>query len=257
MVTTAEPTDAMQPTDNEEDGRSAKDRTFGITEIHEAILIKLDMKTLLFAQRVSRDWQKLIDTSPSLQKKLFMQPATAAETIELGITHGDRNTFLNDDNTFVALNPLFIRMEWSTAYRIDVHSNPLQGNSSWRKMLISQPPLPKECTWWFIDGDDKLMPHISDMNDVPFLGATKDEQVMGDYDPKKEWSANGSLSVMVQRGVRGLFTHDELMKMKDAPPPWGPEFPGYVESKVIEASDIEDEEEVCLYDWDSEEECWF
>ena len=59
MATTAEPANTMQPTDNEEDARSAKERTFGITEIHEAILTKLDMKTLLLAQRVSRDWQKL------------------------------------------------------------------------------------------------------------------------------------------------------------------------------------------------------
>lgn len=219
MATTAEPANTMQSTDNEEDARSAKDRTFGITEIHEAILIKLDMKTLLFAQRVNRDWQKLIDASPSLQKKLFMQPATAAEAIELGITHGDRNAFLEDDS-FAALNSLLIDPEddvWDTptAYILD-----FSGNASWKRMLLSQPPVPErniDCwldpLWRFYHSHQT--PRFTTRDVRPKSLA---HDVIASYQPvEEEWKEKVEVKFLV-RDVSRLICHDCLMEMKDSPP---------------------------------------
>lgn len=214
MATTAEPADTMQPTGIEEDATSSKDRTFGITEIHEAILINLDMKTLLLAQRVSRDWQKLIDTSPSLQKKLFMQPATAQEAIELGITQGNLNTFLEDDS-FAALNPLLINPKNYALQAPCTFSLNFNGNPSWKKMWFSQPPVP---------GDQILLSPFK--NDFVFSrplvlryqAEGYKPKKLEDYEPVEEASQRSRVFLFVIRQARGLLSHAELMQMKDSPP---------------------------------------
>ena len=241
----------MQPTDNEEDARSAKDRTFGITEIHEAILIKLDMKTLLFAQRVSRDWQKLIDTSPSLQKKLFMQPATAKETIELRITHGDRNTFLDADDSFAALNSLLLGKAPEPAFSISTGGFRFDKSGSWKRMMVAQPQLPSECRLKTFVPDHMILLRAEGFI---FRGETESEQVMGDYEPITERKDNVTFSLSLN-GVRGMLSHEQLMEMEDAPPPWGQGFPGYVEHKYVEIWDLDEEEEKYL--WDSDDECYY
>lgn len=47
---------------------------FNTVEIFELMLLQLTLNDLLQAQRVSRHWQHIITTSPSLQRKLFFQP---------------------------------------------------------------------------------------------------------------------------------------------------------------------------------------
>jgi hypothetical protein len=46
-------------------------------ELLDAILQLLDMKTLLFAQRVSHTWRSIVTSSPQLQEALFLRPKTA------------------------------------------------------------------------------------------------------------------------------------------------------------------------------------
>ena len=81
------------------------------TELLEAILIRLDMKTLLLqAQCVSHRWAATIAGSHSLQQKLFMRLATRAEAVKLGMIAPDEHLALgskqrpiwdcSDENTF-------------------------------------------------------------------------------------------------------------------------------------------------------------
>src|SRR5690349_8976393 len=63
-------------------------RVMRTPELVILILSYLDNRTLLLAQRVSRDFQSLIIDSPILQRKLFFRPWTATN---------DSNGILDDD----------------------------------------------------------------------------------------------------------------------------------------------------------------
>jgi hypothetical protein len=53
----------------------AMEAVFATTELHEAILLCLDMQTLLIsALRVNRKWNRVIQQSPRLQRALYFQP---------------------------------------------------------------------------------------------------------------------------------------------------------------------------------------
>ena len=53
------------------------EKALGILELLEAVLLHVDMKTLLIsAIRVNKTWNQLINTSPQLQKLLYFQPMT-------------------------------------------------------------------------------------------------------------------------------------------------------------------------------------
>ena len=47
-------------------------QAFAAVELLETVLLNLEMRELLRIQRVSRHWQALIQTSPSLQRKMFL-----------------------------------------------------------------------------------------------------------------------------------------------------------------------------------------
>ncbi|KAK8085028.1 hypothetical protein PG997_006299 [Apiospora hydei] len=118
------------------------------TELLEAILLCIDMRTLLTtAQRICRRWHHLIGDSPSLQKALFFEP----------------------DNTVLPTNPLrnpllaevfTVWFEYDSSdkrvpngrdhhYYRDFQASPfarnldvvLHNNASWKRMLVQQPPL--------------------------------------------------------------------------------------------------------------------
>lgn len=51
------------------------DVAVGIAELLEAVLLELDMRTLLVsAQRVSKHWHAVIKHSPRIQQALFYTP---------------------------------------------------------------------------------------------------------------------------------------------------------------------------------------
>ena len=49
------------------------------------VLIGLDVKTLLLAQRVCLSWKDTIASNQKLRKKLFRKPATITEAFQLNI----------------------------------------------------------------------------------------------------------------------------------------------------------------------------
>src|SRR4051794_3928030 len=53
----------------------AMEAVFATTELHEAVLLCLDMQTLLIsALRVNRKWNRVIQHSPAPQRALYFQP---------------------------------------------------------------------------------------------------------------------------------------------------------------------------------------
>ncbi|KAK5725308.1 hypothetical protein LTR17_013071 [Elasticomyces elasticus] len=67
----------------EQTSAPAATRVLGIPELLEAILVRTDAKTLLLSQRVAPYWRDVIRGSISLQKKLFLRPASLEEALHL------------------------------------------------------------------------------------------------------------------------------------------------------------------------------
>lgn len=63
----------------------AADNVLKTTEPLEMILVRVDVKTLLLAQRVAPVWRANVTSSKVLQKKLFFLPATREELPGLNI----------------------------------------------------------------------------------------------------------------------------------------------------------------------------
>lgn len=170
-----------------------------IPELLELILSHVDMRHLLLSViRVSKEWNRLITNSPTLQKKLFFAPS-AEPTSELGWDP------LSDDSGRPVFNPLlvekfgpcffdftdtygFIRqaesfyalpwaknvykteaapydIRYGQDYRLSKPDIDAEGmrhvdrerkrfirrGASWRRMLVTQPPLP---SLGYVRGDD-------------------------------------------------------------------------------------------------------
>ncbi|KAK3657598.1 hypothetical protein LTR56_002373 [Elasticomyces elasticus] len=130
-------------------------------ELTEMILLQLPLLDILMAQRVNRTWQQLITTSPDLQRALFFRavdgnmlvehPGTALSHATGGkadvlspVPHGCREVTISDAS--VIMNPFLscsiplkgnhVPECWKT-----IDQRGLRGNASWRRMLLSQPPL--------------------------------------------------------------------------------------------------------------------
>ncbi|KAK5727851.1 hypothetical protein LTR17_012394 [Elasticomyces elasticus] len=55
----------------------ARDRVFGCAELHEMILLKLPLRSILRTQAVSQSWRDAVTSSPALKQALFLAPAKA------------------------------------------------------------------------------------------------------------------------------------------------------------------------------------
>lgn len=66
-------------------------------ELFEQILLGLDFKTLLLAQRVSRQWSSVISSSKLLQRKLFLLPATGEVLPKLNLVEQCHDLENEDD----------------------------------------------------------------------------------------------------------------------------------------------------------------
>lgn len=125
------------------------DQVLGIQELFEKILINMDPKTLLLAQRVSLHWEYTIKNTSELQVKLFMKPSkndddAVSMCLELDslCVHGDEG--------YAVLNPLLLSP--SAASEPDEARFLLRpkiiaaidsgkvATHSWARMLVSQPP---------------------------------------------------------------------------------------------------------------------
>jgi hypothetical protein len=139
-------------------------------ELLDAVLQYVDLKTLLFAQQVSRHWKATIASSPQLQDALFLRPKTSGiiehlcdwkgdELLQFGPTKDSsptqspqstsRQTF-----TSITINPLLA----NEIYYQSLDSEPKRRgqrlvlpplgtflrhpSGSWKSMFLTQPPTP-------------------------------------------------------------------------------------------------------------------
>ncbi|RYP69404.1 hypothetical protein DL770_008241 [Monosporascus sp. CRB-9-2] len=117
------------------------------TELLEAILLKLDIRTvILSAQLVNRQWHDLITKSPAIQQAIFFKPVEATNGAPL------RNPLLTE------LFPPFFGGENEMRFAIDAFEELAMARqerlaafrregASWRRMLVQQPPV-RELGMW-------------------------------------------------------------------------------------------------------------
>ncbi|KAK3624913.1 hypothetical protein LTR56_020727 [Elasticomyces elasticus] len=143
---------------------TAFNAVFNTTELLEMVLVGIDTKTLLLAQRVNRKWRAVISDNHQLQQKLFMRLATREEAIALGMVQADARLLQVDNmdtdpmNTveaieayatadwFVLLNPLAAddRRDIFFAARLATGSREREAedhkSQSWQRMYATMPP---------------------------------------------------------------------------------------------------------------------
>jgi len=142
------------------------DATLAVPELLESILLQLDTRTLLTsAQRTNKTWHSLIQTSPSLQKALFLQPEYSIPP-SISSSSSPQAPVFNDllvetfpfcfqqlrqsQDSGSDLKPISRSRDTSTldatSFPASKHITSRSGafarrDASWRKMLIQQPPL--------------------------------------------------------------------------------------------------------------------
>ena len=148
------------------DEASFAGRILSIPELLELVLVNLDLKTLVVsASRVCRYWAATMARSSKIQQALFFQPvpSTGAErpeffTLNPLLVEKFGRCFFDIDREYVSLRRAdsFLRLPWSpkgpNAKRGSEKILKLENTdrlesftmsaSSWRRMLVSQPPPP-------------------------------------------------------------------------------------------------------------------
>ncbi|ORY68521.1 uncharacterized protein BCR38DRAFT_406442 [Pseudomassariella vexata] len=128
-----------------------QETVLAITELLEAFLLQLDIKTLLFAQSVCKRWQAVIQNSPSLQRALFFKtdqtsPFAHNELLQKKFPRWFEHLALGPESepgfTSITRNPvadtvLFPSMPWIFS-NLEAYQRP---EASWKRMLIHQPPI--------------------------------------------------------------------------------------------------------------------
>ena len=147
---------------------TASHRLLGTSEVLEMILLHLPIRDLLLAQRTCKWLKSVITESPPLQRALFFKPVYAlpAEDFRMGKACCTEHQLLPGDllvcNSKLRVygNPLF---EWAfgTAEGEEEQSRDKElelppafayRKASWRRMFITQPPLPRVTIEWELDG---------------------------------------------------------------------------------------------------------
>ncbi|KAF4446622.1 hypothetical protein F53441_9753 [Fusarium austroafricanum] len=169
------------------------DKILAVPEMLELILLHLDMKTLLVsASRVCHHWTAIITESPWIQQALFFRPVPSSGerpksfTLNPLLVEKFGRCFFDVDRKYAYLRRAdsFFRLPWAPEGLIKEQGearslsvlektgrleNFTMRNSSWRRMLVSQPPPPglgylKSCgvDIWFHNVHTALIePHSS------------------------------------------------------------------------------------------------
>ncbi|KAM0299239.1 hypothetical protein ACHAPM_008003 [Fusarium culmorum] len=142
------------------------DGSFFVAELLESILLHLDMRTLLVsASPVCRYWATRIADSPKIQQALFFQPVSSVgagrpESFTLNplLVEKFGRCFFDTEGkyTYSRRAYSFLRLSWAPEGAIAKQGPPgsltlekskrleilTRSSSSWRRMLVSQPPPP-------------------------------------------------------------------------------------------------------------------
>ena len=74
-------------------------------ELLDAILQRIDIKTLLFAQRISRTWYNTIASSPQLQEDLFFRPKIPKHPIYTCVWKKEKLDYFGPPKDITNTNP--------------------------------------------------------------------------------------------------------------------------------------------------------
>lgn len=120
---------------------TANARVFGIFELAEKILLQLPITDLIHISRVSRKFQSTVANSKPLQRALFLKPLAGKSVILVKPKPG-RMLFLSDESSEISVRVLgnpFTRRIMRGVNNDDAAF--LHHEASWRRMLLSQPPM--------------------------------------------------------------------------------------------------------------------
>ncbi|QDS73220.1 hypothetical protein FKW77_003277 [Venturia effusa] len=126
-------------------------KVMAIPELEESVLFQLPMSEILRVQTVSRHWQDVITKSPSIQKKLFLQPDQDASgdpqlnsllrelfpSLFRTQCAAGRGFQCPDEKEMVSIKQL---MKEPFFLNPEKRARVLQEDASWRKMFPVQPP---------------------------------------------------------------------------------------------------------------------
>jgi hypothetical protein len=120
---------------------TARDKVLSMPELLEAILLEVDLLTLLVAaQRVCQNWHALIHTSPSLQQALYFKPCTEVVTNYTQNNHLLARHFPNLLQQTSHLPQYALALDLA---RVPINKKEafLRRGASWRNLLLHQPPM--------------------------------------------------------------------------------------------------------------------
>ncbi|KAK5726350.1 hypothetical protein LTR17_012781 [Elasticomyces elasticus] len=122
-------------------------RAFQLPKVIENIVLNLNTRDLLFAQKINKTSKTTIDTSLAIQKALFLAPGTLED-----VSTDCRGVVL-EDRSEVMLNPLLFRDTKVKKYRdlalfkVKHMLWPVEISSQTR-MFVTQPPSPLNTRFW-------------------------------------------------------------------------------------------------------------
>jgi len=188
---------------------SAVLRVFGIDELLESILIYMSIDRLLLLKRVCSDWKRVISSSPSLQKIMFLRPAILRSVRE-------HNPLFEDYFKVIGYAE-----DARSSARLEISPNVMRRllhhyPKSWREMTMFQPPAP----YWLIMNSasifDITVKFLNDAN-VPIMKAVEKANLTMELKAEKKRKARSSLDHALRGGfarVQGgtLLKEGETLK---------------------------------------------
>ncbi|KAK3616181.1 hypothetical protein LTR56_026129 [Elasticomyces elasticus] len=110
-------------------------KALSIPELLEEILLDLSTRDILSAQKVCKNWKQIIDTTPSLQRALFLMPARGTE-------HSHKGAKASFSRS-VAAGPIAISPGWAEDWQlfflnpllVDVSGNYMQTQEGYIELL--------------------------------------------------------------------------------------------------------------------------
>ncbi|USW56437.1 Putative F-box-like domain superfamily protein [Septoria linicola] len=131
------------------------EQVLATTELLEAILLQLPIRSVLLSQRISKTWHATITSSISLQRALFLRPAPVLSTsprsrkihfIDLSTPCHQVLSLRGTQSLLTSILPIRKREKVSTFTLTNSRSSATEDEvGSWRSMLLSQPPRDTEC----------------------------------------------------------------------------------------------------------------
>lgn len=180
---------------------SARARVLNTPELLEAILLSVEIRTLLVAgQRVNRFWRDVITTSPGIRQTLFLQPRVPKSGDAAAKEERTPNPLLKE-----AFKPWFHPPSGPSRFhshgREVLYDLPLaqpqrndaftRAEASWRRMLTHQPPLHDIGFVEEVRNEAGSMFLRSQVSVKDWMKSSSDRQPQSDSDGQPNWLDDG------------------------------------------------------------------